>query len=99
MIHIQECGDDIIIMTPVSNWLTPEDQRKLVAYLCKNKPELIREIFCEECPEHTTDPLPKRVYDACECVPLKEYASDYDKGFHQAMTLVRGWIKQWGGVK
>jgi hypothetical protein len=31
-----------------------EDQiRSVVNHLCKNKPELIREIFCEECPEHT----------------------------------------------
>lgn len=32
--------------------------------------------------------------DSCECVPLKEYAPDFDRGFHQAMTLVRGWIDQ-----
>jgi hypothetical protein len=37
---------------------------------------------------------PEKLYNSCECVPLKEYASDYDRGFHQAMTLVRGWIRQ-----
>jgi hypothetical protein len=36
----------------------------------------------------------EKLYNSCECVPLKEYARDYDRGFHQAMTLVRGWIKQ-----
>lgn len=35
-----------------------------------------------------------KLYDCSECIPLKEYASDFDQGFHQAMTLVRGWIKQ-----
>ena len=38
------------------------------------------------------------LFDSCECIPLKEYASDYDKGFHQAMTLVRGWINQRKGA-
>lgn len=33
------------------------------------------------------------LYKSCECVPHKEYASDYDKGFHQAMTFARGWIQ------
>lgn len=33
----------------------------------------------------------KKIYDMCECVPLKEYAPDYDRGFHQAMRLVRLW--------
>lgn len=32
--------------------------------------------------------------DSCECIPLKEFAPDFDRGFHQAMTLVRGWIDQ-----
>jgi hypothetical protein len=35
-----------------------------------------------------------KLYKMCECVPLKEFAPDYDKGFHQAMSLVRGWIDQ-----
>jgi hypothetical protein len=36
----------------------------------------------------------KGLYESCECIPLKEFSSDYDRGFHQAMSLVRGWITQ-----
>ena len=35
----------------------------------------------------------KKLHDACECIPQKETDRDFDKGFHQAMTLVRGWCK------
>ena len=27
-------------------------QRQLIAWFWKNKPEMVREIVCEECPEH-----------------------------------------------
>ena len=35
----------------------------------------------------------KWLYNTCECKPLEEFACDYDRGFNQAMTFVRGWIK------
>jgi hypothetical protein len=34
-----------------------------------------------------------KIHDMCECVPSKDNDRDFDKGFHQAMTLVRGWCK------
>ena len=36
----------------------------------------------------------KWVYNSCECIPYDPESRDFDKGFHQAMTLVRGWIDQ-----
>ncbi len=45
----------------------------------------------------------RQLKESCKCIPLKEYAPDFDRGFHQAMTLVRGWcdqkIKSLGGEK
>jgi hypothetical protein len=43
-----------IIITHESNamGLTDAEQRELISYLWKNKPEMVREIVCEECPEH-----------------------------------------------
>lgn len=32
--------------------LTEDMQRYLIAYLWRNKPEMILDIVCEECPEH-----------------------------------------------
>ncbi len=34
------------------------------------------------------------LYNTCECIPLKDDCGEFDKGFHQAMTLARLWIKQ-----
>lgn len=34
------------------------------------------------------------LYNTCECVPLTEDSFEFDRGFHQAMTLVRLWIEQ-----
>ena len=43
-----------------------------------------------------------KIHGMCECIPSKDNDRDFDKGFHQAMTLVRGWCKslraQQGGV-
>lgn len=32
--------------------LTESEQRELLVWFKSNKPELLREIFCEDCPEH-----------------------------------------------
>ncbi len=34
--------------------LSDQDQRKLIVYLWRTKPEMVREIVCEECPEHVS---------------------------------------------
>jgi hypothetical protein len=34
-----------------SEMLTEDDQRYLIAYLWKQKPSMVQEIVCEECPE------------------------------------------------
>ena len=36
----------------------------------------------------------KWIYNSCECTPHDPESRNFDKGFHQAMTLVRGWIDQ-----
>jgi hypothetical protein len=47
-LHICDDGDEE--RGPFVN-LTDENQRELVIWLWKNKPELIREVACENCPE------------------------------------------------
>lgn len=43
----------IITETPFDSVrLSESEQRQLIAYLWRNKPELVREIVCENCPEH-----------------------------------------------
>lgn len=50
--QIQDSGDEIIILNSESNWLNESEQRELLVWFKNNKPELLREIFCEDCPEH-----------------------------------------------
>ena len=66
MLHIQESKDEIIILNRRSNWLDESEQRELIVWFCKNKPELIREIFCEDCPEHIGE-LERKAYVMNEC--------------------------------
>jgi hypothetical protein len=51
MMQILKSGEEIIILNPRSNWLNESEQRELISYLWKEKPNLIREIICENCPE------------------------------------------------
>lgn len=32
-----------------------DEQRELITWFFRNKQEMIRDIICEECPEHTSD--------------------------------------------
>ena len=50
--QIQTSGEEIIILNNRSNWLDEEEQRYVIAWLWKNKPGLLRDIVCENCPEH-----------------------------------------------
>ena len=50
--QIQTSGEEIIILNDRSNWLDEKEQRYVIVWLWKNKPELLREIVCENCPEH-----------------------------------------------
>ncbi len=50
--QIQESGEEIIILNSESKWLNESEQRELLVWFKSNKPELMREIFCEDCPEH-----------------------------------------------
>lgn len=49
--QIQTSGKQIIILKQESNWLDESEQRELISYLWKNKPDMIRDIVCENCPE------------------------------------------------
>lgn len=43
----------IVEITPLDSVrLYEADQRKLIAYLWRTRPEMVREMVCEECPEH-----------------------------------------------
>ena len=44
-----------------SNIFVESDQRELVVWFHKNKPELIRDIICEECSEHIGE-LERKAY-------------------------------------
>jgi len=33
-------------------WLSESEQRELLVYLKHARPDMMREIFCEDCPEH-----------------------------------------------
>ena len=35
--------------------MSEDEQRELISWFYKNKPEMVRDIICEECPEHTSD--------------------------------------------
>ena len=52
MFQIRESGDEVIVMKYSSRWLNPGDQKQLIAWFWKHKPAMMREIICEECPEH-----------------------------------------------
>jgi len=52
MFQIRESGDEVIVMKYSSHWLNPGDQKQLIAWFWKNKPAMVREIVCKECPEH-----------------------------------------------
>lgn len=49
--QIQESGDEIIILNSESNWLGDTEQRMILAWFKEHRPEMMREIFCEDCPE------------------------------------------------
>lgn len=53
-VRIQTSGKEIIILksTPYSYWLDESEQREAILWFKKNKPEILRDIMCEECPEH-----------------------------------------------
>ena len=52
MMQIQESGEEIIILNPRSNWLDESEQRMVVTWFKEHKPQILRDIMCEECPEH-----------------------------------------------
>jgi hypothetical protein len=57
MLQIQTSGEEIIILNLRSNCLDAKEQRYVIAWLWNNKPDMIRDIVCEECPEHTRELL------------------------------------------
>ena len=50
----------------ISNIFADSEQRELLVWFYRNKPELIREIFCSECPEHIGE-LERKAYVMNEC--------------------------------
>ena len=50
-------SNGIVLLEPSTSaiGLNEKELRKLILWVWKNKPEIIRDIVCEECPEHTTN--------------------------------------------
>ena len=48
-------SNGIVLLEPSTSaiGLNEKELRKLILWVWKNKPEIIRDIVCEECPEHT----------------------------------------------
>ena len=51
MLQIQEAGPEVIILKWGSHWLDESNQREILSWFWKHKPEMVREIVCENCPE------------------------------------------------
>jgi hypothetical protein len=51
--QIQADDTEIIILTTgqSSKWLSEEQQREILIWFWANKPDMVRDIVCENCPE------------------------------------------------
>ena len=63
---IEIYAKDIIIIHNDRFGLDMKDQKELIIWFCKNRPEFVREIFCENCPEHIGE-LERKAYILNEC--------------------------------
>jgi len=51
IMQIQEDGDEIIILSANSRWISEKDQRELLLWFKTHRPMMWRDIFCDDCPE------------------------------------------------
>ena len=51
IMQIQEDGDEIIILSANSRWISEKDQRELLFWFKENRPMMCQDIFCMTCLE------------------------------------------------